>query len=217
MKNLFLISCLSLLLASCSTTKTISQSDIEKPISDTIECSYSSINKVILPITNGKEISSNRKYCYVWQLEKQDKTVLMTQTGISSNTNYVSWLPNSVLNIRTGDPKYNQSVSGINLYKFTNENNFSVISEKIQVKSFFHLEQLENEIYVSLVNEYAFKNNGNVYLNKDFQINKNFIKIKLANNLKLKLGETVLIQVPSPYIDDNNKFYLLKFKINAFD
>lgn len=216
MKNIFIISFLSLLIASCSTTTKISQSDTKQPIVEQIECSTSSIKKGLFTLTNGKEISSNRKYCYVWQLETQDSTVVLSKTGISSNTKYISWPQKSVIVIKNGNTNDYLSASDINLYKFTNESNFSVSSEKIQVKSSFYLEQFEDDIYVSLVNKYVFKNTDILYINKDLSIPDN-TELDIKNNLKLKLGETVSIKIPSPYVNDTNKFYQLKFTINAFD
>lgn len=215
MKNIFVISFLSLLIASCSTATKISESDTKQPIVNQIECSNSSITKGVLPLTNGKEISSNRKYCYVWQLEEQDGTVILTQTGISNHTKYISWAQKSVV-LKNGNSKEYLSASNINLYKFTNESNFSVISEKIQVKSSFYLEQFEDDIYVSLSNKYVFKNIDVLYINKELQI-PNSTEIDMVNKVKLKSGETILIQVPSPYVNETNKFYRLKFMINAFD
>lgn len=206
MKNLFLISCLSLLLASCSTTKTISQSDIEKPIADNIECSKSSMKKVNIPLTNGKEVLSNRQYCYVWELQKQDRSIILFKTGISSNTKYVSWPENTVISITNGNKKHD-TLANTNLYKFTNEKNFSIESEKIKVRASFYLEQNDEDIYLSLINNYVFK---------DITVPNN-PEIDLVNRVNLKIGETIVIKVPTPYIDDNNKFYNLKFTINAFD
>lgn len=215
MKNIFIISFLSLFVASCSTAQKVSQFDIEKPIVN-IECSNSSIKKIVVPLTDGKEIFSSRKYCYVWQLEKQDRTVVLTKTGISNNTKYISWHPKSRVIVKIGNPKEEQYLSGVDLYKFINEHDFSILSEQIQVKSSFYLEQYEDDIYISLTNKFLFKNTDISYFSENLQVPNN-TKINLGDTVKLKLGETTLIKIPSPYIDDNNKFYLLKFTINALD
>lgn len=207
MKNILAIILLSLLITSCSTNITTLESNTENTIVDNIQCSKSFIKELDLPVTNGKEIPSNRKYCYVWELQKQDRTVVLTKTGVSKHTKYISWSKNTAVVINSENHKNDKSIFGRDLYKFTNQKNFSINSEKIKVRSSFYLEQNGDDIYLSLISNYVFK---------DTNLPKN-PEIDLANRVMLKIGETVIIQVPKPYINDNNKFYNLKFTIHAFD
>lgn len=119
----------------------------------------------------------------------------------------MSWPKNTAVVINSKNHKNDKSIFGRDLYKFTNEKNFSINSENIKVRASFYLEQNGDDIYLSLISNYVFK---------DTNLPKN-PEIDLANRVMLKIGETVIIQVPKPYIDDNNKFYNLKFTIHAFD
>lgn len=55
-----------------------------------------------------------------------------------------------------------------------------------------------------------------VYANKNLQIPED-VEIDIANRIKVKLGETFVMEVPNPHKEDNYKSYYLKFTINAYD
>lgn len=205
MKNILFITFFSFFIAGCSTNKINLQSHKEIPITNT-KYSEPSKKEESLSLTYGKEIPSNRKYCYVWQLENQDKSILLSQQGMSDNTKYVSW-PTQTKVVKKDNYQHDLFTPVVHPYKFTNEEKFSIKSKKIEVKSFFYLEQNEDDIYISFINYFVFK---------DVLFPKNN-EIDLVNTVQLKIGETIIIQVPTPYTDDHNKFYSLKFTINAFD